>query len=154
MPRPPFAIISSVVFTSLALGLAALAGNADLPAQDSLSGVFPFQADALAHRTWADPQTQVQLPNANQFPAQIEAVSSAPSTRSSVMATWEIVTDAKGYLLDVSPSDSFSSFVGDYHDLDVGNVAGRVVTGLNPSTRTIIECVLIITLVKGVTRRQ
>jgi hypothetical protein len=50
------------------------------------------------------------------------------------MATWEIVTDAKGYLLDVSPSDSFSSFVGDYHDLDVGNVAGRVITGLNPST--------------------
>jgi hypothetical protein len=134
MPRPAFVIISSVVFTSLALGLAALAGDADLPAQDSLLGVFPFQADALAHRTWADPQTQVQLPKANQFPAQIEAVSSAPSTRSSVMATWEIVTDAEGYLLDVSPSDSFSSFVGDYHDLDVGNVAGRVITGLNPST--------------------
>ncbi|HEY2045040.1 MAG TPA: NF038122 family metalloprotease [Candidatus Udaeobacter sp.] len=134
MPRPAFAIISSVVFTSLVLGLAALAGDADLPAQDSLLGVFPFRADALAHRTWADPQTQVQLPNANQFPAQIEAVSSAPSTRSSVMATWEIVTDAKGYLLDVSLSDSFSSFVDDYHDLDVGNVAGRVLTGLNPST--------------------
>jgi hypothetical protein len=134
MPRPPFAIISSVVFTSLALGLAALAGNADLPEQDSLSGVFPFQADALAHRTWADPQTQVQVPKANQFPAQIEAVSSAPSTCSSVMATWEILSDAKGYLLDVSASDSFSSFVDDYHDLDVGNVAGRVVTGLNPGT--------------------
>lgn len=50
------------------------------------------------------------------------------------MATWEIVSDAKGYLLDVSASNSFSSFVDDYHDLDVGNVAGRVVTGLNPGT--------------------
>src|SRR5436190_5928382 len=123
MPRPPFAITSSV-FTSLALGLTAFAGNTDSPEQDSLSAVFPFQADALEHRTWADPQTEVQPPYANQFPAQIEAVSSAPPTRSSVMATWEIVPDAKGYLLDVSPSDSFSSFVSDYHNLDVGNVAG------------------------------
>ena len=55
------------------------------------------------------------------------------------MATWEIVTDAKGYLLDVSLSDSFSSFVGDYHDLDVGNVAGRVITGLNPSHRVLLS---------------
>src|SRR4029077_9724313 len=100
MPRPAFAIISSVVFTSLALGLAALAGDADLPAQDSLLGVFPFQADALGHRTGPTPHTEVQLPNTNQVPAQIEALSSAPSTRSSVMATWEIVSDAKGYLLD------------------------------------------------------
>ena len=134
MRRPAFSIISSVVFTSLALALAALGDIADLPEQDSLSGVFPFQADALAHRTWADPQTQVQVPNANQFPAQIGAVPSAPSTHSSIMATWEIVSDAKGYLLDVSAGDSFSSFVDDYHDLDVGNVTGRVVTGLNPDT--------------------
>jgi phosphodiesterase/alkaline phosphatase D-like protein len=134
MPRPPFELISAVVFTSLAMGLAAFAGNADLPEQDSLSGVFPFQADALEHRTWADPQTQIQLANANQFPAQIEAVSSEPSTRSSLMATWETVSGANGYLLDVSASDSFGSFVGDYHDLDVGNVAGRVVTGLDPGT--------------------
>ena len=134
MRRPAFSIISSVALTSLALGLAALADNADLREQDSLSGVLPFQADALAHRTWADPRSQTELPTANQFPPQIEAVSSAPSTHSSIMATWEIVSDAKGYLLDVSASDSFSSFVDDYHDLDVGNVAGRVVTGLNPGT--------------------
>jgi hypothetical protein len=134
MRRPAFSIINSVVFTSLALGITALAGNADLPEQNSLSGAFPFQADALMHRTWADPQTQVQVPNTSQLPAQIEAVSSAPSTRSSIMATWEIVSDAKGYLLDVSASDSFSSFVDDYHDMDVGNVAGRVVTGLDPGT--------------------
>lgn len=134
MRRPAFSLISSVVFTSLALGLAAFADDAGLPAQDSLSGVFPFQDDAVVHRTWADPQTQVQIPNPNQSPEKIESVSSAPSTRSSVMATWDLVSDAKGYLLDVSPSDSFSSFVEGYHDLDVGNVAGRAVTGLNPGT--------------------
>jgi len=134
MRRPAFSIISSVVFTSLALGLAALADGADSPEQDILSGVFPFQADALAHRTSADPQTEPQAPNANQFPAQIGAVSSAPSTHSSIMATWDTISEAQGYLLDVSASDSFSSFVDDYHDLDVGNVAGRVITGLNPGT--------------------
>jgi hypothetical protein len=71
MRRPLFSIISSVIFSSLALGLAALAGNADLPEQDTLSGVFPFQGDALSHRTWADPQTQIQVPNASQFPAAV-----------------------------------------------------------------------------------
>src|SRR6266446_488634 len=50
------------------------------------------------------------------------------------MATWDGVGGAKGYLLDVSTSSSFSSYVEGYHDLDVGNVNGRAVTGLNPGT--------------------
>ncbi len=50
------------------------------------------------------------------------------------MATWLGVSRAKGYLLDVSTSSSFNSFVDGYHDLDVGNVTGRVVTGLNRGT--------------------
>ncbi|HEV8419373.1 MAG TPA: NF038122 family metalloprotease [Candidatus Udaeobacter sp.] len=50
------------------------------------------------------------------------------------MATWPGVSGAKGYLLDVSTSSSFDSFVDGYHELDVGNVTGRVVTGLNRGT--------------------
>ena len=50
------------------------------------------------------------------------------------MATWGTVSGAKGYLLDVSTSNSFSSYVDGYHGLDVGNVNGRAVTGLNPGT--------------------
>jgi len=50
------------------------------------------------------------------------------------MARWDRVTGATGYLLDVSTSDSFSSYVDGYHDLDVGNVIGQVVTGLNSGT--------------------
>ena len=34
----------------------------------------------------------------------------------------------------MSTNESFSDFVDGYHDLDVGNVEGRVVTGLNPGT--------------------
>ena len=61
-------------------------------------------------------------------------MSSAPPTRSSFMATWDDVTGANGYLLDVSTSDSFSSYVEGYHELDVGKVTGRLVTGLNQGT--------------------
>ena len=50
------------------------------------------------------------------------------------MATWERVSGAKGYLLDVSTSSAFDSYVDGYHDLDVGDVTGRVVTGLNRGT--------------------
>ncbi|MFL6504064.1 MAG: NF038122 family metalloprotease, partial [Candidatus Udaeobacter sp.] len=50
------------------------------------------------------------------------------------MATWLGVSSAKGYLLDVSTSNSFDTFVDGYHELDVHNVTGRVVTGLNRGT--------------------
>ena len=79
-------------------------------------------------------QELIEFPNANEITPRIETVSSAPPTRSSFMATWDSVSDAKGYLLDVSTSNSFSSYVDGYHDLDVGNVNGRAVTGLNPGT--------------------
>ena len=64
----------------------------------------------------------------------METVSSASPTRSSFMATWDRVSGAKGYLLDVSTSNSFSGYVDGYQGLDVGNVNGRAVTGLNPGT--------------------
>ena len=50
------------------------------------------------------------------------------------MATWPNVSAATGYLLDVSTSRSFNSFVNEYHDLDVGDATGRVVTGLRRGT--------------------
>ena len=50
------------------------------------------------------------------------------------MAVWPSVTGAKGYLLDVSTSSSFDSFVDGFHDLDVGDATGRVVTGLSRGT--------------------
>ena len=50
------------------------------------------------------------------------------------MATWKRVSGAKGYLLDVSTSSAFDRYVDGYHDLDVGDATGRVVTGLNRGT--------------------
>src|SRR4029077_13437958 len=74
------------------------------------------------------------LPNTNEFPSEIETVSPPPPTRSSFRATWPSVPGAKGYSLDVSQSSSFDTFVDGCHDLDVGGVTGRVVTGLSRGT--------------------
>ncbi|HEY2102282.1 MAG TPA: fibronectin type III domain-containing protein [Chthoniobacterales bacterium] len=57
------------------------------------------------------------------------------STGSTFFASWGSVNAATGYRLDVSQQSSFSSYVTGYRDLDVGNMTGRVVTGLNPRTK-------------------
>src|SRR5262245_32246849 len=125
-----FSIFGSLVFCGVVLGLA---DNGNLPEQNVVSD-SPFQPGAATHETRADPQAALQFPNAGETAGEIETVSSAPPTRSSFIATWDNVTDAKGYLLDVSTENSFSDYVEGYHDLDVGNVTGRAVTGLAGGT--------------------
>src|SRR5262249_24372356 len=75
-----------------------------------------------------------QLPNSNELTTEPEHESPPRPTRSSFMATWVRVTGATGYLLDVSVSSSFDSFLDGYHHLDVGDVNGRMVTGLSRGT--------------------
>ncbi|PYK44015.1 MAG: hypothetical protein DME46_06920 [Verrucomicrobia bacterium] len=57
------------------------------------------------------------------------------STGSTFFARWASVSAATGYRLDVSQQESFNSYVDGYRDLDVGNMTGRVVTGLSPGTK-------------------
>jgi Alpha-galactosidase, CBM13 domain len=92
-----------------------------------------LQPSAATHETRAGLQEVIEFPSANEITQRVETVSSPP-TRSSFMATWGSVSGAKGYFLDVSTSNSFSSYVDGYHDLNVGNVNGRAVTGLDPGT--------------------
>src|SRR5258707_3135052 len=133
MRRPGVSIIASTIFAGAALGLAALGGNINLQAQ-RIASPAPFQPGTATHETRADPQDALRVPNASEISAGIETVSSAPPTRSSFMANWESMIAANGYLLDVSMNDLFSDYVDGYHNLDVGNVKGRVVTGLNSGT--------------------
>ena len=107
--------------------------NINSPQQNIVSRAT-LQPSAATHETRAGLQGVIEFPNANEVTARIETVSSATPTRSSFMATWGTVSGAKGYFLDVSTSNSFSSYVDGYHGLDVGNVNGRAVTGLNPGT--------------------
>jgi hypothetical protein len=122
--------------TILALGvvLALAVSNTNLPGQSHLPVAAPaFQAGVATHETRIDPQTAPEFPGGTEMPAQGEIEIPAP-TRSTFMASWSSVKGALGYLLDVSTSDSFSSYVDGCHDLDVGNVTARVVTGLNRGT--------------------
>jgi hypothetical protein len=128
--------VSSIIFPGgVALALTALAGNVNLPDQNIAShGSLPFEASAETHQTRGEWQGTVQVPSAEEVAAEDEAIASAPATRSTFMATWQSASGAIGYLLDVSTSDSFSDYLDGYHDLDVGNLTGRVVTGLDPGT--------------------
>jgi hypothetical protein len=111
-----------------------VASDTSFSGQNRVPGPSPFAVGGAAtHETWVDPQDALQFPNASKIP-EIETVSSTPATRSSFMASWANVAGATGYLLDVSTSASFSDHVDGYHDLDVGNVTGQVVTDLIPGT--------------------
>ena len=122
-------------FVCVVLGLAGVAGDHRVSAQTVCVGThLSSKLERSGMSTRAESQTSLELPNTNEFPSETETVSPPPPTRSSFMATWPSVTGAKGYLLDVSTSSSFDSFVDGYHDLDVGDVTGRVVTGLSRGT--------------------
>jgi len=108
--------------------------NTSLPGQSHPPGASPaFQASVATHQTGVELQTAPGFPSTTEMAAQGEIKIPAP-TRSTFMASWSSVNGALGYMLDVSTSDSFSSYVDGYHDLDVGNVTARVVAGLNRGT--------------------
>ena len=133
MQRPGFFITGLIVFVGVALSLAALAADSNSSAENIISHA-PFSLGAGTHDTRGARTAAVRSSNASEIAEEIEAVSSAPPTRGSFMAKWQRVTGVNGYLLDVSTSELFSDYVEGFHDLDVGNVSGRVVTGLQPGT--------------------
>ena len=130
--RREFYIRTSGLVCAL-LGLA-VAGGIRLSGQTAPPEAERFEAGAGVHRAHAQPESLFQLPNTNELSPQPEPVSPPPPTRSSFMATWEPASGAKGYLLDVSTHSAFDSYVDGYHNLDVGDATGRVVTGLNRGT--------------------
>jgi hypothetical protein len=132
MQQRGFSVTGSIIFAGgVALGLAALGSNFSLSrATEILTASSPFTPSADSHRTPMEPQTSPQFPSVSEIPSQAEIEVPAP-TRSSFMASWQRVSGAIGYRLDVSTSASFDSYVSGYQDLDVGNVTGRVVTGLS-----------------------
>jgi hypothetical protein len=133
MRRLGFPLMGLIGFGGVALTLAALAADSNLPEQRIISPAH-LQHSAATHETRTAWQGVLEFPNATKVTPRIETVSPAPPTRSTFMATWDSVGGATGYRLDVSTNNDFSSYVDGYHDLDVGNHHGRAVTGLNPGT--------------------
>src|SRR5947199_2326136 len=127
-------INSPVIFTCVALGLSAVGGDRSLQGQnDTSSPISQFPICTGTHVSKAEFQSPIGLANTSEIPAPDNIEIPAP-TRSSFMASWPGVSGAIGYLLDVSTSSSFDSYVDGYNNLDVGNVRGRVVTGLHRGT--------------------
>jgi hypothetical protein len=58
------------------------------------------------------------------------AIGATVVTSNGFTANWTNAIGALAYRLDVSTANTFSSFVGGYNNLDVGNVLNRVVDGL------------------------
>ncbi len=54
-------------------------------------------------------------------------------TQTSFKAAWDVVNGVSKYYIDVSTSQSFTTFVGDYNNKDVGNVTSFMVYGLQPN---------------------
>ena len=92
-----------------------------------------FRSGIRTHESLTKTQTMPGFPEMAETPAQAEFEVPTP-TRSTFMARWESVPGATGYLLDVSTSNSFNSYVEGYNDLDVGSATGRAVTGLSRGT--------------------
>ncbi len=68
-------------------------------------------------------------------PPQAPGASGATGVASNAfIANWNSAIGATGYRLDVATTNTFSSFVSGYNNLDVGNVLNRNVTGLNNGT--------------------
>jgi hypothetical protein len=126
--------IKASVLVAAIFGLTIIGGDVRLSGQTANPEADRFEAGAGVHETRAQWESSFQLPNTTALSAESEPVSPTPPTRSSFMAIWERVSGAKGYLLDVSTTSVFDSYVDGYHDLDVANAIGRVVTGLNRNT--------------------
>ena len=122
--------VSAFVCVVFGLAVARITSSGQTP------GAEPdrFEAGAGVHVTRAEAGSSFQLPRTNELSPEREPVAPPPPTRSSFMASWQGVSGAKGYLLDVSTSSAFDSYVDGYHDLDVGDATGRLVTGLNRGT--------------------
>jgi len=133
-----FWITGSLVLAAEAgLGLAFGGNNTRLPTQNDVpNGWTPFELETVSHETRSESQTAFRLSNVSETPGQVETglPQGSVATRSSFLAIWEKVDGATGYLLDVSADSSFRSYLDGYHNLGVGLVTGRVVTGLDSGT--------------------
>ena len=127
-----------VFAVGVVLGMVAVNADTNSPRQNDNSDALPmFHPNAGTHVTSADSEGTLDLQSMTEIPAQTTVEPSqisVPATRSSFMTDWQSVSGAIGYRLDVSTNASFSSYVSGYHDLDVGNITGRVVTGLSQGT--------------------
>src|SRR4029079_8728413 len=102
-----FPLVRLIICGGTAVGIAALIAASESTAQSSNSSA-PLQPSVATHETRTDSQELIGIRKSVEVASSTKSLASAPTTRSSFMATWDAVGDAKTYLLDVSTSNSFS----------------------------------------------
>src|ERR1700746_1940633 len=100
MKRSIKLLTNSIAITAgITRGLTTLAATTEFPESE---------LGTATHETRAESHGAPQSPDAANPPRERQTVSAAPATRATLMANWETVSGANGYLLDVSTDDSFS----------------------------------------------
>lgn len=120
---------------ALAVALASPA----VAAQDRPTGsTSQFRPEARRHispvRPWQSWEANPSPELGAEMPLALPPLKIAP-TRSSFLAHWPAVPGATGYLIDISTSPRFDTYVPGYDQLDVGKVTSRIITHLRPGTR-------------------
>ncbi len=110
MQRLRFPLFALIVFGGVALALAALVAAGNSP-KEKIASPALLLPSAARHETRTSLQEVIEFSNANEIAPRVETVSWAPPTRSSFMAAWGSVSGAEGYFLDVSTSQSFTSYL-------------------------------------------
>jgi len=125
------ALLSTIAVTALLTALPALGQRAPKIRDEVLVGTH--RSAGSRHLGQGNVQA-IARETADALAGRIEQPFMAP-TRSSFLAKWQPAANATGYRLDVSTSPAFDSYVGNYRDLDLGNVTSQIVTGLDRGTR-------------------
>jgi hypothetical protein len=106
-----------------------------------LSCGFPLRCPTLQNPALADYSKFSEFyPQIRPFIEGLVAPEPPRATRATLVvsngfqANWKNVCNATGYRLDVATADSFTNYVTGYHNVAVGNVTSRSVSGLNAST--------------------
>ncbi|MCC6816974.1 MAG: fibronectin type III domain-containing protein, partial [Saprospiraceae bacterium] len=76
----------------------------------------------------------ISVTTSNIAPSAPTAIAATNIASTSFTANWQIVNNATEYRIDLSQNSSFSSFVGNYNNLSVGNVQNINITGLVMNT--------------------
>ncbi|MGE5212710.1 MAG: NF038122 family metalloprotease [Nitrospirota bacterium] len=116
-----------VVLALAAAGAIRLSGQTTAPQADRL------QPGVGVHEARSQPEGSLPFSNTNELSPEAEP-EPGPPTRTSFMASWNRVSGANGYVLDVSTNSSFTTYLDGYRGLDIGNATGRLVTGLKQGT--------------------
>lgn len=127
------------VGTALGGGTVIMVGSGTTFSETGLSPATTYYYFVFAYNSLCSggPTYNTTTPLTNNATTCLNAPTSSAATGVTLTgftANWAAVASATGYLLDVSTSNTFATFVSGYNGLPVGNVTSYALTGLTTNT--------------------